>query len=56
MASKTGGIETSANTITGLVRVTNNSASGLLPQNAVPEFQANHITGLLACSGNTPPR
>ncbi|MGH3996955.1 MAG: Ig-like domain-containing protein [Pseudonocardiaceae bacterium] len=54
LASNTGGLESSANTVTGVVRVTGNSGSGLLPENAVPEFAANHIDGLLDCSGNTP--
>lgn len=49
-----GGIETSTNTITGLVQVTNNSGSGLLPEDAIPEFETNHVDGLLTCTGNTP--
>ena len=42
------------NTIIGPVRVTNNSGSGLLPADSVPEFDANHVVGSLACSGNRP--
>jgi Bacterial Ig-like domain (group 3)/Glycine rich protein len=52
--SNTGGLEASANTITGPVRVTSNSGSGLLPEDAVPEFEVNHVEGTLAYSGNTP--
>jgi len=54
LRSNTGGLEASANTITGPVQVTGNTGSGLLTEDAVPEFEANHITGSLACSGNTP--
>jgi len=54
LRSNTGGLEASANTITGPVQVTGNTGSGLLAEDAVPEFEANHITGSLACSGNTP--
>lgn len=52
--SNTGGLEASANTITGPVQVTGNSGSGLLAEDAVPEFEANHVVGTLSCSGNTP--
>lgn len=52
--ANTGGLEASANTITGPVRVTNNSGSGLLPEDVAPEFEANHVNGPLACSGNKP--
>lgn len=33
--------------------MTNNSGSGQLPENAVPELESNHIAGPLACIGNT---
>jgi hypothetical protein len=49
-----GGLEASANTITGPVRITNNSGSGLLPEDAEPEFKNNQVSGSLDCSGNTP--
>ncbi|MBV9162299.1 MAG: hypothetical protein JO281_12270 [Pseudonocardiales bacterium] len=54
LASNTGGVEASANTITGLVQVTNDSGSGLLSEDTIPELEANHIDGLLPCTGNTP--
>ncbi len=52
--ANSGGLETSTNTINGPVRITANSGSGLLPENAVPTFDANHVTGPLTCSGNEP--
>jgi hypothetical protein len=52
--SNTGGLEASANTVTGPAQVTNNRGSGLLAEDAVPEFEANHITGRLDCSENFP--
>jgi Bacterial Ig-like domain (group 3) len=54
LASNTGGLEASANTITGRVQIANNSGNGLLPEDAVPEFEANHVLGSLTCNGNTP--
>ena len=30
------------------------TCAGLLTDGAVPELEVNHITGPLACSGNTP--
>ncbi len=54
LEANTGGLETSANTIAGPARITRNSGSGLLPEDAVPEFEANHVTGPLACSDNEP--
>lgn len=44
----------SANTITGPVSITNNSGSGLSPEDSTPEFENNHVTaGTLACTANT---
>jgi hypothetical protein len=54
ISSNTGGIEVSSDAVTGPVMVTNNSGSGLLAEDGVPEFEANNVTGSLACSGNVP--
>jgi len=48
----TGGLEASAST--GPVQEINNSGSGLLPEDAVPELEANHITGRSDCGNNLP--
>ncbi|WP_261560698.1 Ig-like domain-containing protein, partial [Frankia tisae] len=52
--ANTGGLEASTNTITGPVRIVGNSGSGPLPDDAVPEFRDNHVTGPLSCTGNQP--
>ncbi|MCM3924223.1 Ig-like domain repeat protein, partial [Frankia sp. AiPs1] len=52
--ANTGGLEASANTIIGPVRIVGNSGSGPLPDDAVPEFRDNRVTGPLSCTGNQP--
>ncbi|WP_329491789.1 Ig-like domain-containing protein [Kitasatospora sp. NBC_01246] len=50
----TGGLGVFGNTVTAPVRITDNSGSGLLADNAVPALEANTITGPLRCEGNEP--
>ncbi|MCM3920374.1 Ig-like domain-containing protein [Frankia sp. AiPs1] len=50
----TGGVQITGNTIGGAVAINNNSGSGLSPDDAVPAFTANRVTGALVCAGNSP--
>ncbi|GAA1230311.1 hypothetical protein GCM10009665_20890 [Kitasatospora nipponensis] len=50
----TGGMEVSGNTLKAPVSITGNSGSGLLSEDAVPEFEANQVSGPLSCHGNQP--
>jgi hypothetical protein len=54
LTSNTGGVETAGNAISGPVRIGVNRGSGLLPEDAVPEFEGNRVDGPLECSGNEP--
>ncbi|MFF2194873.1 Ig-like domain-containing protein, partial [Streptomyces sp. NPDC058157] len=50
----TGGVEVSANGVTGAVRITGNSGTGPLPEALAPAFRANRVTGPLRCEDNAP--
>ncbi|ANP51730.1 hypothetical protein J2Z21_009445 [Streptomyces griseochromogenes] len=52
--ANTGGIAVSGNSVTGPVRITGNSGSGLLPDESAPAFEGNHVEGPLSCDGNEP--
>ncbi len=54
LADNTGGLQASANTITGPVRIDGNSGGGLPGEESVPAFRANRVTGPLRCEGNAP--
>ncbi|MFD9727609.1 Ig-like domain-containing protein, partial [Streptomyces sp. NPDC059072] len=54
LEDNTGGLLAAATTVTGAVRIDGNSGSGLLPEDAVPAFRANRVTGPLRCEGNAP--
>ncbi|MFJ9817757.1 Ig-like domain-containing protein [Streptomyces sp. NPDC101151] len=52
--ANSGGVEASDNAVTGLVTITDNSGSGLLPDEAIPTFENNQVDGPLSCKGNKP--
>lgn len=54
VSGNTGGMQVSGYTISGPAQISNNSGSGLLPEDAVPAFTANRVGGPLGCGGNTP--
>ncbi|MEU1401107.1 Ig-like domain-containing protein [Streptomyces sp. NPDC005728] len=52
--ANTGGVGADGNTVTGAVRITDNSGSGLLPGEDTPAFEGNQVDGPLYCGGNEP--
>ncbi|MEU2711460.1 Ig-like domain-containing protein [Streptomyces sp. NPDC007205] len=50
----TGGLEVSSNTMSAPVRIIDNSGSGLLSEDLVPEFEGNQVGAPLRCAGNSP--
>ncbi len=52
--ANTGGIGAGGNAVTGAVRITGNSGSGLLPGEDTPAFEGNQVDGPLSCDGNEP--
>lgn len=54
LARNAGGVEVSANTVTGAVRLVANTGAGPGAENAAPELEANHVDGPLVCVANVP--
>jgi hypothetical protein len=57
LTSNKGGLEMATSTVSGAAAVTGNSGYGPVEQNGAfppPEFAGNTVSGVLACSGNTP--
>ncbi|TYC68199.1 hypothetical protein EH183_40940 [Streptomyces sp. CB01881] len=50
----TGGLKVSSNTMSAPVRINDNSGSGLLPEDLLPEFEGNQVGAPLRCAGNAP--
>ena len=50
-----GGVEIYGNTVGGSVGLSHNHGASPLTGDAAPEVEGNHVTGALACSGDSPP-
>ncbi len=54
LQGNSGGLEVSSGTMSAPVTIDDNSGSGLLPEDLVPEFEGDRVDAPLRCAGNAP--